>query len=131
MDSPRKRTIRRYIDGYNRLDEQQIRTCLAERVKWTVLGDYQATGSRLAPCSKTPSVSNKSAPRITIRRLTEEGETVVAELLTEVDQTDGSILRLAVSESDGHDGTFKAGLRLLSDSLHFKWYVHFLKVDIE
>ncbi|MAP94363.1 MAG: hypothetical protein CMK07_05370 [Ponticaulis sp.] len=99
MDSPRKRTIRRYIDGYNRLDEQQIRTCLAERVKWTVLGDYQATGSRLAPCSKTPSVSNKSAPRITIRRLTEEGETVVAELLTEVDQTDGSILRLAVSET--------------------------------
>lgn len=94
-----KQTVRRYIDGFNRLDEAQIRSCLSDRIRWTLLGHFQVAGARDDFAAIVPPPNCKGPPRITIRRMVEEGDIIMAELLSEVDRLDGSVMRLAICET--------------------------------
>lgn len=99
MQNSQKQTVRRYIDGFNKLDHEQIRSCLADRIRWTLLGHFQIAGNRDEFESIVQPPNCKGPPRITIRRMVEEGDIVMAELLSEVDRTDGSVMRLAICET--------------------------------
>jgi ketosteroid isomerase-like protein len=39
-----KRTIERYIDGFNRSDHAQILSCLSDDVEWIMPGAFHVTG---------------------------------------------------------------------------------------
>lgn len=98
MDSPRKQVVRRYIDGFNRLDEEQVKSCLSDSMRWTLFGHFQVTGKTKDHKQINGLPGCKGPPRITIRHLVEEGETVMAELFSEVDRKDGGVMRLALAE---------------------------------
>ena len=98
MDSPHKQIVRKYIDGFNRLDEDQVQSCLSENMRWTLFGHYRLTGKSADHKQINGPPGCEGPPRITIRRMVEEGDTVMAELLSEVDRTDGGMIRLAMAE---------------------------------
>lgn len=98
MDSPHKQIVRKYIDGFNRLDDDQVQSCLGETMRWTLFGHYRLTGKSTDHKQINGPPGCKGPPRITIRRMVEEGDTVMAELLSEVDRIDGGMIRLAMAE---------------------------------
>ena len=42
--SDNKDVVRRYIDGFNKSDHEQILSCLTEDIRWTVFGAFRLKG---------------------------------------------------------------------------------------
>lgn len=96
-ESANKATVRRYIDGFNKLDADQILSCLTEDIRWTVFGHFQLAGKE----AYRGAISNPDTPgkpRIEIIRMVEDGNTIMAELYGEADHTNGSTIRMAMGE---------------------------------
>jgi ketosteroid isomerase-like protein len=75
--SERKQTVERYIDGYNRADNEQILSCLAEDVVWALHGHKTLEG-RDAFRDEIAGGASHGEPAIALDRLIEEGDTVAA-----------------------------------------------------
>ena len=77
--SANKRTVERYIDGFNTSDHAQILGCLTDDIQWTVFGAFHLVGKD-AYDREIENPAFTGSPEITILRMVEENDVVMAEL---------------------------------------------------
>jgi ketosteroid isomerase-like protein len=92
-----KQTVERYMDGFRRTDRAQILSCLTDDVEWLLPGAFEVRGKQEF---STHIVDDGFAgsPSITVSRLTEEGDVVVAEGSVRTVRSDGTVLNLAMCD---------------------------------
>lgn len=76
--SENKKTIEKYIDGFNKSDHEQILSCLTDDVVWEMPGIFHHEGKK-AFDSEIENPAFEGKPVVIITRLTEENNVVVAE----------------------------------------------------
>ncbi|CAN5233746.1 hypothetical protein BH09ACT10_BH09ACT10_31620 [soil metagenome] len=91
-------TVRRYIDGFNKSDHQQILDCLTDDIEWTVFGGFHLTG-KAAYDAEIENPAFSGSPVIEIVRLVEQDDVVMGELTGAVHLADGTPLRLTMAET--------------------------------
>jgi ketosteroid isomerase-like protein len=75
--SPHKDVVETYIEGFRRSDHALILSCLADDVVWELFGYTTLTGKD-AFDNEIANPDFVGSPELTIDRLVEEGDTVVA-----------------------------------------------------
>ena len=91
--SENKKTVGKYIDGFNKSDHGQILSCLTDDIEWELPGVFHLYGKE----SFDKEINNEAFvgnPTVTITRMVEEYDVVVAEGEVHVKKIDGSILHL-------------------------------------
>ena len=73
----RKSVVEKYIEGFRRSDHALILSCLTDDVVW-VLHGYKTLAGKAAFDSEIEGEGFEGSPTLTIDRLVEEGDTVVA-----------------------------------------------------
>jgi ketosteroid isomerase-like protein len=73
-----KRTVERYIDGFNRNDHAQILSCLSDDVEWIMPGAFHVTGKE-AFDREIENDAFTGSPTVRITRMIEENNVVMAE----------------------------------------------------
>ena len=73
----RKAVVETYIDGFRRSDHEQILSCLTDDVVWELHG-YKTLQGKDAFDAEIENEGFEGSPTLTIDRLIEEGDTVVA-----------------------------------------------------
>ena len=102
-----KKTVDRYMDGFRRSDHAQILSCLADDVEWEIPGAFHARG-REAFDRHIEEDGFVGSPTITVTRLTEEGDVVVAEGSVRTQRKDGTFLNLVFCDVfEMHDGEIR------------------------
>ena len=92
-----KDVVRRYIDGFNRSDHEQILSCLTDEIRWTVFGGFQLEGKEAYDAEiENPAFTGR--PSITITRMVEEDDVVMAEMTLEAQRATGETMRAAMGE---------------------------------
>ncbi len=89
-----KEVVGRYIDGFRRSDHEQVLSCLTDDVEWKIPGSFHVRGKE----AFDKHIENEDfvdSPAITISRLTEEDDVVVAEGSVRTQRKDGTFLDLA------------------------------------
>lgn len=76
--SANKRTVGKYLDGFNKLDHGQILSCLADDVEWEIPGFFHIHGKE-AYDKEIESEAFVGKPEIAALRLVEENDVVIAE----------------------------------------------------
>ena len=89
-----KKTVDTYIDGFRRTDHAQILSCLTDDVEWEIPGAFRVRGKE----EFGKHIENEGfvgSPAITVTRLTEADDVVVAEGSVRTQRKDGTLLNLA------------------------------------
>jgi ketosteroid isomerase-like protein len=92
--SESKRTIATYMDGFRASDHAQILSCLTDDVEWEIPGILHVRGKG-AFDEQIENEAFVGSPSITVSRMTEEDDVVVAEGSIRTQRKDGVILTLA------------------------------------
>lgn len=92
-----KDVVRRYIDGFNRSDHEQILSCLTDDIRWTVFGAFRLEGKE-AYDAEIENPAFTGSPSITITRMVEEDDVVMAEMTLEAQRATGETMRAAMGE---------------------------------
>jgi uncharacterized protein len=91
--TPNQKTIELYMDGFRRTDRIQILSCLTDDVEWVIPGMFQTQGKE--EFSKhIVDEGFAGQPLITVKRLLEAGDVVVAEGSVRAPKDDGTFLNL-------------------------------------
>jgi ketosteroid isomerase-like protein len=91
--TPNQQIIERYMDGFRRTDHAQILSCLSDDVEWSIPGAFQIRGKE-AFDKHIEGEGFVGSPAITVTRLIEAGDIVIAEGLVEIQHKDGLFLKL-------------------------------------
>jgi ketosteroid isomerase-like protein len=91
--SENKHTVDKYMDGFRRSDHEQILSCLADDVEWEIPGAFHVRGKE-AFDKEIENEAFRGRPDITVTRLTEENDIVVAEGSVRAQRKDGQPLKL-------------------------------------
>ncbi len=86
-----KKTVERYMDGFNKSDHQQILSCLTEDVEWEMPGAFHLVGKD-AFDKEIENDAFVGSPTITITRIIEENDVVIAEGAVRVKKKNGGFL---------------------------------------
>ncbi len=89
-----KRTIDKYMDGFRQSDHEQILSCLTDEVEWILPGRFQLRGKKEFDL-EIENAEFMGRPAITVTRMSEENDVVVAEGSVRTQKKDGSVLHLA------------------------------------
>lgn len=89
-----KQTVTRYMEGFRNSDHDQVRSCLTEDVLWEMPGFYQLTGKEAFDREMEDDAFERR-PDITVARLIEEDDIVIAEGKIRSKRKDGVILEAA------------------------------------
>jgi ketosteroid isomerase-like protein len=95
--SRKKTTVRRYIEGFEKSDHDQILGCLTDDIRWTVFGAFRLEGKD-AYDAEIENPAFRGSPSITITRMVEEGDVVMAEMTLEAERATGETMRAAMGE---------------------------------
>lgn len=98
-----KATVDRYMEAFRRSDHEQILSCLTDDVEWEIPGAFHTHGKE-AFDKQIENDGFVGSPAITVTRLTEEDDVVLAEGSVRTQRKDGTFLNLAfcdVFEMDG------------------------------
>lgn len=95
--SANKQTVERYIDGFRKSDHAQILACLTDDITWTVYGAFRLTGKE-AYDREIENPAFRGSPEITILRMVEEDDVVMAELEVVATPVEGDPVRLVAGE---------------------------------
>ena len=102
--SENKRTVEKYMDGFRASNHEQILSCLTDDVEWVLPGAFHLVGKD-AFDREIENDAFVGSPTITVSRLVEEKDVVVAEGSVVARRRDGVILTLAMCDvfemSDG------------------------------
>ena len=82
------------MEGFRRSDHAQVLSCLTDDVEWGIPGAFHARG-KAAFDEHIEDEGFVGSPAITVARLTEEGDVVVAEGAVRTRRKDGAVLSLA------------------------------------
>jgi ketosteroid isomerase-like protein len=88
-----KRTVERYMDGFRKTDHEQILSCLTDDVEWEIPGAFRIAGKE-AFDRHIEDEAFTGKPAITVTRLTEEDDVVVAQGSVRAGRKDGGTLDL-------------------------------------
>jgi uncharacterized protein len=102
--SENKKTIERYIEGFQKSDHQLVLSCLTEDVVWTMPGIFHLEGKE-AFDGEIENPAFMGSPLITIERMTEEANVVVLEGIVQGMKADGTPFKAAfcdVFEMENH-----------------------------
>ena len=88
-----KRTVSRYLDGFRTSDHALILSCLTEDVEWEIPGAFHAIGKE-AFDKEIENAEFVGRPTITLTRMTEENDIVVAEGAVRTQRRAGDFLNL-------------------------------------
>jgi uncharacterized protein len=92
--SPRKEAVGTYFDGFRRSDHEQILACLTDDVAWDLPGYTHLTG-KAAFDQEIENDEFTGSPTLTVDRLIEEADTVVAIGGGEATHKSGQLRRFA------------------------------------
>jgi ketosteroid isomerase-like protein len=92
--TPNKQVVERYMGGFRKGDHAQILSCLTEDVEWKIPGAFQIHGQD-AFDRHIEDEGFVGRPAITVTRLIEEADVVVAEGSVRTQRTDGALVTLA------------------------------------
>jgi len=95
--SDNKRTVEKYIAGFNKSDHAQILSCLTDDIQWTVFGAFRLNGKE-AYDNEIENPAFIGSPTITITRMVEEDDVVMAEMTLEARRANGEPMRAAMGE---------------------------------
>jgi ketosteroid isomerase-like protein len=96
--------VLRYMDGFRKTDREQILSCLTDAVVWKIPGLFETKG-KAAFATHIVDEGFKTRPDITVARLIEGDNVVVAEGTVRTERTDGTLLNLAFCDVfDMRDG---------------------------
>jgi ketosteroid isomerase-like protein len=87
--SPNKTTVELYMDAFRRTDRARILACLTDDVEWRIPGIFDIRGKD-AFNQHIVDEGFTGAPVITVTRLVEEHDVVVAEGTVRTQRTDGT-----------------------------------------
>lgn len=91
--SDNKKIVEKYMDGFNKLDHAQILSCLTDDVEWILPGMFHHKGKEAFDKEiENPAFSGK--PVITVNRMIEENNIVLAEGTVDAQKATGEILNL-------------------------------------
>lgn len=88
-----KKTVERYMDGFNKSDHEQILSCLTDDVEWVIPGFFHSVGKE-AFDKEIENEAFVGRPRITVKLMVEENDVVVAEGAVQADKRDGGVLNV-------------------------------------
>lgn len=86
-----KATVARYMDGFGKSNHAQILSCLTEDIEWDMPGAFHLVG-RDAFDKEIENPAFVGRPIITISRMVEEDDVVVAEGTVRAQRKDGGFL---------------------------------------
>jgi dihydrofolate reductase/ketosteroid isomerase-like protein len=86
-----RQTVERYLDGFRKGDHRQILSCLADDVEWEMPGTFRLTG-KAAFDREIENAAFVGSPTITLTRMIEENDVVVAEGAVQCQRRDGGLL---------------------------------------
>jgi ketosteroid isomerase-like protein len=92
-----KATVEKYMDGFRKADHQQILSCLTDDVEWYIPGAFNIRG-KAAFDAEIENEQFVGLPVITVTRITEENDVVVAEGTVGTQRKDGVSLTLAMCD---------------------------------
>ena len=92
--SRNKTTIQAYTAAFSVGDHARILACLTDDVEWIVPGAFHARG-KAAFDKEIENEAFEGKPEISVARMTEERDVVVAEGTVRTKRKDGAILNLA------------------------------------
>jgi ketosteroid isomerase-like protein len=89
-----KRTVETYMEGFRKTDRSQILSVLTDDVEWEIPGVFYVRGKEQFN-QHIVDEGFIDRPAITVTRLTEQNDVVVAEGLVRAQRKDGTFLNLA------------------------------------
>ena len=92
-----KQTVERYMEGFRKGDHAEILSCLTEDVEWILPGAFHLRG-REAFDKEIENEAFTGHPEITVTRMTEEHDVVVAEGTVRAQRKDGVRMTLAMCD---------------------------------
>jgi ketosteroid isomerase-like protein len=92
-----KRVVEAYLDGFRKSDHQQILSCLTDDVEWDMPGFFRLAGKE-AFDKEIENAAFVGSPTITLRRMTEEDDVVMAEGAVRARKRDGGFLNAVFSD---------------------------------
>jgi ketosteroid isomerase-like protein len=95
--SANKTTVEKYIDGFNKSDHAQILSCLTDDIDWTVFGYFRLHGKE-AYDREIENPAFTGSPVVSIVRMVEEDDVVMAEMTLEARRASGELMRAAMAE---------------------------------
>ena len=95
MTDNNKATVERYMDGFRRSDHAAILACLTDDVEWLIPGAFHISGKPAFDAHIEDEECFTGPPEISVARLVEEGDVVVAEGSVRTRRTDGTPVSLA------------------------------------
>jgi uncharacterized protein len=101
--SSRKQAVEAYFDGFRASDHAAILALLSEDVVWVIHGHTRTEGKQ-AFDREIVNDAFEGRPKLTVERLIEEGDTVVAPHLGEARLRGGDVFRFAGVTVFGFDG---------------------------
>ena len=88
-----KKTVEKYLDGFNKSDHKQILSCLTEDVEWILPGVFHHAGKDAFDKEiENPAFEGK--PVIVITRATEENNVVITEGTVRAKKKDAEYINL-------------------------------------
>jgi ketosteroid isomerase-like protein len=91
--TPNRRTVETYLEGFRRTDREQILSCLTDDVRWTIPGFFDVQG-REGFERHVVDEGFTGHPEITVTRMIEAADVVVAEGSVRAPRTDGTVMNL-------------------------------------
>ena len=86
-----KKTVARYMAGFNNSDHEEILFCLSDAVGWEMSGAFHLVGKDSFN-QKIENAAFVGSPEISITRMVEENDVVTAEGAVRCERKDGSFL---------------------------------------
>ncbi|WP_379091097.1 nuclear transport factor 2 family protein [Pedobacter sp. UC225_65] len=88
-----KKTINKYMEGFNASDHAKILSCLTKDVIWELPGSYLHKG-KAAFDKEIENEAFTGSPVIKVSRMTEEDNVVIAEGTVQAKKKDGTVVSL-------------------------------------
>ena len=89
-----KSTVDAFMEGFRRTDRPRILSCLTDDVEWLIPGAFHVRGKDEF-ARHIVDEGFVASPAITVTRMTEADDVVVAEGSVRTQRTDGTVLNLA------------------------------------
>ena len=91
--SANKKTVNKYMEGFNASNHAKILSCLTEDVIWELPGSYLHKG-KAAFDKEIENEAFTGSPVIKVSRMTEEDNVVIAEGTVQAKKKDGTVVNL-------------------------------------
>ena len=113
-----KTTVDIYMDGFRKTDRSQILSSLTDDVEWVIPGAFHLRGKEQFD-RHIVDEGFVDRPAITVTRLTEENDVVVAEGAVRTQRKDGTFLNLAFCDVfEMQDGKVRRLTSYLMETSH-------------